>query len=147
VGGWLVGFLSKINFFAIYFESISKIYYAGGCLCHPPSLCFRGGGRAPASKDSHLCWHKIAGGCCARQHKCVLAARKNRFWPSELSVVATFPITNVHFFRNVNLLLLMPFNLQCHFKTVFFIYVHVLHAHNHLILFASILGSSVVGIL
>jgi hypothetical protein len=49
----------------------------------PASTVVRGGGRAPASKDSHLCWHKIAGGCCARQHKGVLAASKNRFWPSE----------------------------------------------------------------
>jgi hypothetical protein len=29
-----------------------------------------------------LCWHKIAGGCCARQHKCVLATSKNHFWTS-----------------------------------------------------------------
>jgi hypothetical protein len=43
---------------------------------------------APASKDSHLCWHKIAGGCCARQHKGVLAASKNRFWPSVISNVS-----------------------------------------------------------
>jgi hypothetical protein len=35
-----------------------------------------------ASKDSHFCWHNIAGRCYARQHKCILAASKNRFWPS-----------------------------------------------------------------
>jgi hypothetical protein len=48
----------------------------------PASTVVRGGGWAPASKDSHLCWHKIAGGCCVRQHKGVLAASKNHFWPS-----------------------------------------------------------------
>jgi hypothetical protein len=46
------------------------------------STVVRGGGWAPASKDSHLCWHKIASGCCVRQHKGILAASKNRFWPS-----------------------------------------------------------------
>jgi hypothetical protein len=84
VGCWLVGFLSQINFFAIYFELISKIHCAGGRLCHPPALWFRGGGRAPANKDSNLCWNKTAGGCCARQHKCVLAASTNCFWPCEI---------------------------------------------------------------
>jgi hypothetical protein len=66
-GGWVGGGVPLLNnFFSIYFDPISKIHYAGGCLCHPPALWFRGGGRAPASKDSHFCWHKIAGGCYAR---------------------------------------------------------------------------------
>jgi hypothetical protein len=59
----------------------SKIHFAGGRLCHLTTLWFRGGGRAPASKDSHLCWHKTAGGCCARQHKCVLVGSTNRLGP------------------------------------------------------------------
>jgi hypothetical protein len=82
--GWVAGWWgsSPNNFFAICFEPISKMDYAGGRLCHPPALWFRGGGRAPASKDSHFSWHKTASGCCARQHKCVLAASTNRFWPS-----------------------------------------------------------------
>jgi hypothetical protein len=56
----------------------------GGCRAdYENPLLFRGGGRAPASKDSHLCWNKTDGGCCARQHKCVLAANTDHFWPSE----------------------------------------------------------------
>jgi hypothetical protein len=68
---WLASGVPLLNkFFSIYFDPILKIHCAGGCLCRPPALWFRGGGRAPANKDSHLCWHKTAGGCCARQHKC-----------------------------------------------------------------------------
>jgi hypothetical protein len=52
------------------------------CWRHPLALWFRGGGRAPASKASHFSWHKTAGRCCTCQHKGVLAASTNRFWPS-----------------------------------------------------------------
>jgi hypothetical protein len=58
------------KFFLLFIsEPISKIHYTGGRLCHQPALWFRGGGRTPVNKDSHLCWHKIAGGCT------------NAFWP------------------------------------------------------------------
>jgi hypothetical protein len=42
-GGCLVGGVPLPNSF-FYFESISKIHCAGGRLCHPPALWFRGGG-------------------------------------------------------------------------------------------------------
>jgi hypothetical protein len=41
-------------------------------------------GRLPASTMVHFYWLKVASGCRARQQKPVLAARTNRFWPSEL---------------------------------------------------------------
>jgi hypothetical protein len=47
-------------------------------------------------KDSHLCWHKIAGGCCVRQHKGVLAASKNRFWPSSSNRHGLERLVGVH---------------------------------------------------
>jgi hypothetical protein len=85
VGVWLIGVpLSKK--LSICFEPISKIHCAGGRLCHPPTLWFRGGGRATTSKDSYFSWHKTAGECYACQHKGVLAAWTNRFWHSEVLV-------------------------------------------------------------
>jgi hypothetical protein len=87
-GGWLAGGVPLLNnFFAIYSEPISKIPCVGRRLCHSPALWFRGGGRAPASKDRHFYWHKTIGGCCARQHKCLLATSTNRFWPSGRCII------------------------------------------------------------
>jgi hypothetical protein len=40
-------------------------------------------GRPPASTKGHFYWLKVVGGCLARQQKPVLAARTNRFWPSD----------------------------------------------------------------
>jgi hypothetical protein len=77
----LVPLLNK--FFCYLFQADFEKPLCWRVLMSPASTVVRGGGRAPASKDSHLCWHKIAGGCCIRQHKGVLAASKNRFWPSK----------------------------------------------------------------
>jgi hypothetical protein len=61
------------NFFAIYFEPISKIHYSGGRLCHPPALWFRGGGRAPASKIAICAGTRLLAG--------VAPTSTNAFWP------------------------------------------------------------------
>jgi hypothetical protein len=90
-------FMAYCTLIRISFKPISKIHCAGGRLCHPLALWFRGGGRAPASKASHFFWHKTASGCCVCQHKCVLAANTNRFWPSAHSIPVCFePISKIH---------------------------------------------------
>jgi hypothetical protein len=42
-------------------------------------------GRPPASTKGHFYWLKVAGGCLARQQKPVLAAKTNRFLPSDVA--------------------------------------------------------------
>jgi hypothetical protein len=41
------------------------------------------GGPATRQHKGPFYWLKVAGGCRARQQKLVLAAKTNRFWPSE----------------------------------------------------------------
>jgi hypothetical protein len=41
-------------------------------------------GREPASTKGHFYCLKVAGGCCARQQRPVLATRTNHFWRSVL---------------------------------------------------------------
>jgi hypothetical protein len=61
--------------------------FCGGRSKQPPAkMTLVLAGRLPASTKGHFYWLKVAGGCRARQQKPVLAARTNRFWPSERTV-------------------------------------------------------------
>jgi hypothetical protein len=52
----------------------------------------------PASTTGHLYWLKVAGGCRARHQKQVLAARTNRFWPSDMPYFSPTPSTYGHYY-------------------------------------------------
>jgi hypothetical protein len=81
-GGCLVGGVPLPNSF-FYFESISKIHCAGGRLCHPPALWFRGGEAGTRQQRQSFvlaqdCWRVLR-----PPTQMPLAVRTNRLWPSE----------------------------------------------------------------
>jgi hypothetical protein len=103
-GGWLASGVPLLNkIFCYLFRADFEKPLCWRALMSPASTVVRGGGRAPASKDSHLCWHKIAGGCCARQHKGVLAASKNRFWHSDFGNVLCANYANLNHKRWISI--------------------------------------------
>jgi hypothetical protein len=83
-GGCLVGGVPLPNSFLFRVDFENPL--CRRTLMSPASTVVQGWRGAPASKDSHLCWHKTAGGCCARQHKCLLAVSTNRLWSCEFYI-------------------------------------------------------------
>jgi hypothetical protein len=83
-GGCLVGGVPLPNSFLFRVDFENPL--CRRTLMSPASTVVQGWRGAPASKDSHFCWHKTAGGCCARQHKCLLAVSTNRLWSCEFYI-------------------------------------------------------------
>jgi hypothetical protein len=82
-GGWLAGGVRLLNNFLLFVSSRFRKSTVLAGVYVTRQYCGSVVAGAPTSKDSHFSWHKTAGGCCARQHKCVLVASTNRLWSSE----------------------------------------------------------------